>query len=171
MKRGLLMLVLGAVVFGAVASTAAALGPVDQSQPYADGSLVMPPGVAQTFTVGRSGRLDGFRLTSPSGAPLFLQVYPVRADGTPDVSHPLLARNQTIALRPGVPTDVAIPAIPVTKGTKLALALGTIRSTASADLSIGTGDRYTAGQFFQVMGAFTFKPVAGTDMTFATHVS
>jgi hypothetical protein len=131
----------------------------------------MPPGVAQTFTVGRTGRLDGFTLTSPGGAPLFLQVYTVKADGTPDVTHPLLARNLLISLRPGSPTNVAIPALRVQAGQKLALALGTIRSTAAAGLSVGSGDRYPRGQLFQVGGAFAFTPVAGADLTFATHVS
>jgi len=119
------------VVGAAAVSTAAAFGPADQVQPYADGSVVMPPGVAQTFAVERTGRLDGFTLTSPSGAPLFLQVYNVRADDTPDLSRPLLARNAAIQLRPGVTTDISVAPIPVRAGSKLAVALGTIRSTAS----------------------------------------
>jgi hypothetical protein len=101
---------------------------------------------------------------------MFLQVYPVRADGTPEISHPLLQQNQTIALRPGVATNVAIPPIAVKAGTKLALALGTIRSRATADLAVGTGDRYPAGQLYQAVGS-VFKPVAGADLTFATHVA
>jgi hypothetical protein len=171
MKRLSLILVLAAVLTAALASTAAAFGPTDQAQPYADGRIVMPPGVAQTFTVGKNGRLDGFTLTSPGGAPLFLQVYTVRADGTPDLSHPLLPQNQTIALSPGAPTNVAVPAIPVRVGQRLAVALGTIRSRTSADLAVGNGDRYPAGQLFTVTGAFNFTPVAGADLTFATHVS
>lgn len=171
MKRLSLIFVLMAVIAAVVSSTAAAFGPTDQAQPYQDGKIVMPPGVAQTFTVGRSGRLDGFTLTSPSGAPLFLQVYTVKTDGTPDLSHPLLPQNQTIALYPGAQTNVAVPAVPVKAGQKLAIALGTIRSRTTADLATGMGDRYTAGQLFQVTGAFNFIPVAGADLTFATHVS
>jgi hypothetical protein len=171
MKRVLLASVLALVVGAAAASSAAAFGPADQAQPYTDGSIVMPPGVAQTFAVGRTGRLDGFTLTSPSGAPLFLQVYTVRSDGTPDLSHPLLARNAVIQLRPGITTDVSVSPISVRAGSKLALALGTIRSTAFADLAVGKNDRYPAGQLFQVNGAFSFKPLAGTDLTFSTHVS
>ena len=56
-------------------------------------------------------------------------------------------------------------------GDKLGLALGTIRSRASADLSIGNGDCYPAGQLFQVIGSFMFKALPGADLTFATHVS
>ena len=171
MKRVLLASVVVLIASAVAASTAAAFGPTDQTQPYVDGSIAMPPGVAQTFAVGKSGRLDGFTLTSPSGAPLFLQVYTVRSDGTPDLSHPLLSRNQVIQLLPGAATDVAVSPIPVTAGRKLALALGTIRSTASADLAVGNNDRYPAGQLFQVTGAFSFKPVAGADLTFSTHVS
>lgn len=171
MKRFLLASVLVMIAGAVAASTAAAFGPADQAQPYADGSIVMPPGVAQTFAVGRTGRLDGFSLTSPSGAPLYLQVYTVRPDGTPDVSHPLLARNAVVQLRPGAATDVSVSPIPVRAGSKLALALGTIRSTASADLAVGKNDRYPSGQLFQVRGAWSFTPVAGADLTFSTHVS
>jgi hypothetical protein len=169
MKRVLIACVVVLIAGAVAASTAAAFGPADQSQPYADGSIVMPPGVAQTFVVGRTGRLDGFTLTSPSGAPLFLQVYTVRPDGTPDVSHPLLARNAVVQLRPGAATDLSVSPIPVRAGTRLAL--GTVRSTASADLAVGKSDRYPAGQLFQVRGVSSFIPVAGADLTFSTHVS
>lgn len=169
MKRISFAVALLAVLAWATGASAA-VARLDQAQQYADATLVMPPGLAQTFVVGRTGKLSALSLTSPGGAPVVLQLYTLRPDGTPDVSHPLLPSNQTVALMPGAATMVSVAPTPVKRGEQLALALGTVRSTASADLAVGVGDRYPAGQLFQVSGAFAFQPVAGGDLTFSTYV-
>ena len=128
MKRTLLIIGVVFICAAALAPLAGAFGAVDQAQPYADGTIVMPPGIAQTFTAGKAGRLDGFTLTTPTAAPVVLQVYAVRADGKPDITRPLLPSNQSIGLRAGA-NNIAVPAIPVSKGTKLALRSGRFEAT------------------------------------------
>ena len=170
-KRFLAALAAAVAALAVAAPVAPAFGPIDQQQPDADGAIVMPPGIAQTFTVGRTGKLDAFSLSSPSSARISFQIYDLRADGTPDVSRPRLTQNGTASLLAGTPADIAVSPVAVSAGDRLALAIGTIRSYASDDLATAGGDRYPAGQLFQVSGYWTFEAVAGVDLQFATHVT
>ncbi len=163
--------VLAAVLCGVLTSPASALGPIDQQQPFADGAITMPPGIAQTFTVGRSGGLDGVTLSSPTSARINYQFYDLRPDGTPDVTRPRLAQNGTASILAGVPATIGFPAFRVAAGDRLALAVGTIRSYASDQLATAAGDRYPAGELFQVSGYWTFTSLTGVDLQFSTHVT
>lgn len=164
--------VLAIAVAGATPASAWALGPVDQQQPAQDSAIVMPPGIAQTFTVGRSGMLDGLSLTSPGGGTINYQLYAVRPDGTPDVTRPLLAKNAQAALFPGVTATIPLPApVPVVAGQRIALGVGTIRSTATLALATAAGDPYPAGDLFQVISISSFTPVTGVDLQFSTTVT
>jgi hypothetical protein len=159
------------VVLAAAAPAASALGTIDQQQPAQDAAITMPPGIAQTFTVGRPRRLDGLTLTATTTGVVVYQLYDLRPDGTPDVSRPRLPANGSAALLAGVPADIAISPVSVAAGDRLALALGTVRSRATMSLATGTGDRYPAGDLFTVSGAFSFTAVPGVDLAFATHVT
>lgn len=170
MRSIFLALGAAAIALAAGAPAASALGPVDQSQPAADGSITMPPGIAQTFTVGRDGRLDGITLSAPASEVVSYQFYDLQADGTPDVSRPRLAQNGTATLVGGVQSDIGFPGIAVKAGDRLAFAAGSARSTVSASLATGSGDPYLAGDLFTVGGYWTFTPVAA-DLQFSTHVT
>lgn len=143
---------------------------VDQSQPIADGTVTMPPGIAQTFTVGRSGSLDGITVVSATGGPAFFALYGVGADGTPDTSVVYTAPI-AIALNLDAPTTVTLPApVPVAQGQRITIALGTIRSTQSLAMYAGAGDPYPAGDLLQMLSATNARPV-NADLEFTTWVS
>lgn len=173
-RRRLLALVtplLAASALAVLPGTAQAVGTVDQDQPAQDGSISMLPGLAQTFTVARTGRFDGVSLTSPSGGRVLLQVYALRADGTPDIARPMMAGNQQAVILAGTTVQVPLPSFPVVAGQRYALAIGVVSIYDTVSLATATGDPYAGGQLFQVPGIYTFNPVPGVDLRFATYVT
>lgn len=161
----------GAVVLAFVsllAAPAGAIGTLDQSQPLADSSVTVYPGLLQTFTVGRTGRLDGVQITSPGGGPAVVQIYRIGATlpGTP-----LLSSNLTVSLMPGQAATIGLPSIPVQQGDVLGIAVGAVRSTSGVDLAQATGSvSYPGGVLYRVVGASSFTPL-DADLQFATFVT
>ena len=171
--RVLLAAALATVMVLAWPAGAGALGTADQEQPAQAGSIAMPPGLAQTFTVGRTGVLDGISLTTtaPSLSRLVLQFYELKADGTPDLTRPLMPASVQVNLPPGT-TVIPLAGFPVTAGQQIGLAIGLLDPVhLTASLATMSGDPYPAGQLFQVPGIYTFNPVEGVDLRFATYVT
>jgi hypothetical protein len=168
LRARLLTAAVGATAVVALALPAGAVGTVDQAQPGTDGSVLVNPGLLQTFTVGRTGRLDGIQLTSPSGGPGVIQIYRVGATlpGTP-----LLASNLLVSLMPGQPATIGLSTpIAVTAGDVLGIGVGAVRSTSAIDLAQASGDPYAAGTLYRVVTVSSFTPL-GADLQFATFVT
>ena len=54
----------------------------------------------------RTGLFDGVTLMSPGGGRVLMQVYPLRPDGTPDITQPRMAGNQQGILLAGTPAEI-----------------------------------------------------------------
>lgn len=157
-----------ALVLGFAASPGGAVGAADQSQPVADGSILVVPGLLQTFTVGRTGRLDAVQITSSNGGPANVQIYKVGATlpGTP-----LLASNLSVALMPGQAATIGLgQGIDVTAGDVLGIAVGGIRSTSAVELADQAVGTYAGGTLYRVNSISSFTDT-GADLQFATFVT
>ena len=162
------MVTVFALVLGLAAAPGGAIGAADQSQPVADGSIAVVPGLLQTFTVGRSGRLDAVQITSPNGGPANVQIYKVGATlpGTP-----LLASNLSVALMPGQAATIGLgQGIDVTAGDVLGIAVGGVRSTSAVELADQAVGTYAGGTLYRVNSISSFTDT-GADLQFATFVT
>lgn len=145
-----------------------ATGTVDQQQPTADSSVLVSPGLLQTFTVGRTGRLDAVQITSPLGGPANLQIYRIGAT-LPGAAQ--LPANVSIALMPGQPLTVGLGAgIPVTTGDVMGIAVGPVRTTSTLGLAQQTVGTYAGGTLYRVISINSFTDT-GADLQFATFVT
>lgn len=163
-----LSLLAGTALVVVLAAPAGATGSVDQSQPGTDSAVTVYPGLLQTFTVGRTGRLDAVQITSPGGGPAVVQIYRIGATlpGTP-----LLASNLVVSLMPGQAATIGLPSIPVQQGDVLGLAVGAVRSTSAVDLAQATGGgSYAAGVLYRVVTVSSFTPL-DADLQFSTFVT
>jgi hypothetical protein len=168
MRTRALSALAGATAVVMLSAPAGAVGTVDQSQPATDGTVTVYPGLLQTFTVGRTGRLDAVQITSPAGGPAVVQIYRVGATlpGTP-----LLASNLTVALMPGQPATIGLPSIAVRSGEVLGIAVGAVRSTSAVALAQANGaGSYAGGSLYRVTSVSSFTPL-DADLQFATFVT
>jgi hypothetical protein len=149
---------------------------LDQQQTTVDATTGFLTGVqelAQTFTVGKSGRLGGITIDVAAGLPVTLDLLQV-VGGVPTFS--ILA--SAVAAGPTSPAftffDFTSSDIHVHVGEVLAFAPSVTTSNGQVvgeDISFGSGDPYTGGEEFLYkprMGITTWQPFAST-VTGATH--
>lgn len=179
-------------------SIAAAKGPLDQSQPVPSccgGSAFISYEnrfLAQTFTAGRTGKLDQIDATvngDPASGDATFAIHSV-SGGVPAGS-PLASATVPGASLPGIfdPTavfEVPIGPVLVTAGTQYAIVLSSPTSTSATSVDwffeTATGDLYPAGRAFRSVNGLSdlFSVDAGigspgppepTDYAFNTYVS